>query len=144
MEQNYALPNGYQEIPIKFSQQLMKDECDNEFKEIDKNIEKGIAEYNYMNTTYYPFILRMTRMFNLTGNVTLNTMAALSTNIEVDLHLGMKLPEDFNDDDLKNIRHLSAWLRMFEYVGDLQKAKNKYKLEKIINMFDSRVKNPNQ
>lgn len=34
-----------------------------------------------MNMTYYPFIRRMATMFNLTGNVTLSTIASLNGGI---------------------------------------------------------------
>ena len=71
-------------------------------------------------------------------------MSALAGDIEVSLHLGRKLPANFTDDDLNNIRHLNDWMRQFQFVSDLARAKNKYKLEKILNVFDGRIKNPNQ
>lgn len=71
-------------------------------------------------------------------------MGVLCGDIEVSLHLGRKTPANFTDDDLKNIRHLNAWVRQFEYVKDLPKAKNKYKLEKILSMFDGRIKSSSQ
>ena len=34
-----------------------------------------------MNTTYWPFIKKMTNLFNLTGNVTLSTLEALNSDL---------------------------------------------------------------
>lgn len=55
-------------------------------------------------------------------------MSTLCGDIEVSLHLGRKTPDNFTDDDLANIRHLNAWITQLEYVKDLAKAMNKYKL----------------
>ena len=55
-------------------------------------------------------------------------MSELAGDLEVSLHLGRKLPANFTDDDLTNIRHLNDWMRQFEFVGDLARAKNKYRL----------------
>lgn len=51
-----------------------------------------------------------------------------------------KLPANFTQDDFKNLKHIRSWINQFEYVGNLTKAKNKYKLDKIISMFDGRTK----
>ena len=143
-EQNFALPNGYQDIPIKFDPKLMKKDCAGEAEQKQKNKEANIAAYNEMNITYYPFIQKLVSIFNLSKDATLETLATLAENIEVSRHLGHALPPQFTSEDLRNLNHLRAWLYQFEFVGDLAKAKNKYKLQKVLDMFDGRSKNPNQ
>ena len=66
-----------------------------------------------MNATYYPFIQKMISVFNLSSTATLETLSTLTGDIEVSLHLGRKTPDNFTDDDHKNIKHLNAWLRQF-------------------------------
>lgn len=46
-----------------------------------------------MNMTYYPFIQRMATMFNLSGNVTLETLASLNGNLDCDRYLNRPLPK---------------------------------------------------
>ena len=46
IEQNFALPNGYQPIPIKFNPKFMKLLCENQDAEKQKNKERNIAVYN--------------------------------------------------------------------------------------------------
>lgn len=41
---------------------------------MNRNIEAQLDEYREMNITYFPFIKKMTDLFNLTGNVTLGTL----------------------------------------------------------------------
>ena len=94
-------------------------------------------------TTYKPIITKVTNIFNLTGNVTLSTVAALTGDIEVGLHLGKPLPDNFTQDDLKNVRHLTDWYHQLTESRDLAKAKNLYKLRKVIDTFNSRIKSPN-
>ena len=81
-----------------------------------------------MNMTYWPFIKRMTQLFNLTGNVTLSTMQSLHQAVQIDLHLNRPLPSNFTPDDFKNLKHLDSWNKQFVWIFDLAKAANKYKL----------------
>ena len=97
-----------------------------------------------MNSTYYPFMKRMAQMFNLTGNVTLSTLQSLHGAVQIDMHLNKPLPADFTDEDFQNLKHLDGFYKQFTWSYDLAKAANKYKFDKIISMFDSRIKNPNQ
>ena len=97
-----------------------------------------------MNITYYPFIQKLVSIFNLSKDATLETLTDLADNIEVSRHLGHPLPSQFTNEDLDNLNHLNAWLFQFEFVGNLAKARNKYKLQKVLDMFDGRIKNPNQ
>ena len=59
------------------------------------------------------------------------------------MYMNHPLPANFTSDDLQNLKHIRSWVNQFQYVGDLAKAKNKYKLEKILSMFDGRINNPN-
>lgn len=83
-------------------------------------------------------------MFNISGNVTLATLSSLNSDLECDRYLGRPLPADFTSDDEKNLKHLDSWYKQFTFVRDLAKACNKDRLTKIINMFDGRIKNPNE
>mgnify|MGYP001315030872 CR=1 FL=1 len=100
--------------------------------------------YKEMNMTYWPFIKRMANIFNISGNVTLSTMSSLNSGLECDRYIGRPLPKDFTEDDANNLKHLDSWYKQFTFVKDLAKAVNKDRLVKIMNMFDSRIKNPNQ
>ena len=97
-----------------------------------------------MNSTYYPFMKRMGDLFNLTGAVTLNTMQSLHGAVQIDQHLNKPLPSGFTNDDFLNLKHLDSFYKQFTWNFDLAKAANKYKFDKIIGMFDSRIKNPGQ
>lgn len=94
--------------------------------------------------TYYPFVRRMANMFNISGNVTLSTLSSLNSDLECDRYLGRPLPSDFTAEDEKNLKHIDSWYKQLTFVKDLAKAVNKNRLVKIINMFDSRLKSPNQ
>lgn len=41
---------------------------------MQKNIELQMDIYRAMNMTYWPFIRKMSNIFNLTGNVSINTL----------------------------------------------------------------------
>lgn len=86
----------------------------------------------------------MATMFNISGNVTLSTMSSLNSQLECDRYIGRPLPKDFNEDDDKNLKHLDSWYKQFGFIGNLSKAINKDRFTKILNVFDSRIKNPNQ
>lgn len=74
----------------------MMDDCLNQQKQVNKNIQLQLDEYKSMNMTYYPFIRRMATMFNISGNVTLSTMSSLNSQLECDRYIGRPLPKDFN------------------------------------------------
>lgn len=97
-----------------------------------------------MNMTYWPFLRRMTTMFNLTGNVTLSTLASLNGDIDCDQYLGRKIPSGFTADDQKNLKHIDSWYKQLVLSKNLSKAMNKGRLTKILSVFDSRISNPNQ
>jgi hypothetical protein len=108
---------------------------------VQKNIDQQIDVYKQMNTTYWPFITKMTSIFNLTGNVTLGTISSLNGNIECALYRGKQSP--INDTDRLNIRHLDSWYKQFTYIKDLAKAVNRDRFAKILSVFDTRIKTPN-
>ena len=83
-------------------------------------------------------------MFNISGNVTLSTLSSLNSDLECDRYLGRPLPKDFNQDDQKNLKHIDSWYKQFGFIGNLTKAINKDRFTKIMNVFDGRIKNPNQ
>ena len=71
-------------------------------------------------------------------------MSSLNSQLECDRYIGRPLPKDFNEDDDKNLKHLDSWYKQFGFIGNLSKAINKDRFTKILNVFDSRIKNPNQ
>ena len=83
-------------------------------------------------------------MFNISGTVTLSTLSSLNSDLECDRYLGRPLPKDFNQDDQKNLKHIDSWYKQFGFIGNLTKAINKDRFTKIMNVFDGRIKNPNQ
>ena len=83
-------------------------------------------------------------MFNISGNVTLSTLSSLNSDLECDRYLGRPLPKDFTQDDQKNLKHIDSWYKQFGFIGNLTKAINKDRFTKIMNVFDGRIKNPNQ
>ena len=111
---------------------------------MNRNIELQLDDYKEMNMTYWPFIRRITTIFNLTGNVTLGTLSTLNSDIECSIYNGKALPPDFTSEDSKNIKHIDSWYKQFTFVRDLAKAVNRERFVKILSVFDSRIKNPNQ
>lgn len=59
----------------------MMDDCVNQQRQVNKNIQLQLDDYQEMNLTYYPFLRRMANMFNISGNVTLSTMASLNSQL---------------------------------------------------------------
>lgn len=96
-----------------------------------------------MNVTYWPFIRKMANMFNLTGNVTLSTLASLNGDVDCDQYLGKKLPPNFTVEDQKNLKHIDSWYKQLLICKNLSKALTKNRFIKILNVFDSRIANPN-
>lgn len=97
-----------------------------------------------MNVTYWPFIRKMANMFNLTGNVTLSTMATLNSDIDCDQYLGRKIPANFTAEDQRNLKHIDSWYKQLLLCKNLSKAMTKNRFTKILSVFDSRIANPNQ
>lgn len=69
------------------------DSCEYQSKEQQKNIELQKDAYDEMNMTYWPFMKRMSNIFNITGNVTLSTLSSLNQDLECDLYQGRALPK---------------------------------------------------
>lgn len=97
-----------------------------------------------MNLTYWPFIQRMGKMFNISGNVTLATLSTLNSDLECDRYLGRPLPSEFTEEDNKNLKHIDSWYKQLTFVKDLAKAVNRDRLVKILSVFDGRIKNEGQ
>lgn len=143
-EAHFALPFGYQAIPIKFDQRVAMDSCINQGSEMDRNIQVQLDEYREMNVTYWTFIRRMDTLFNLTGNVSLGTISTLNADVDCDQHLGRPLPANFTVEDQINLKHIDSWYKQFVLSRTLAKAISRSKLIKIMSMFDSRIKNAGQ
>lgn len=122
----------------------MMDSCIHQAAWQDKNIELQLDEYKEMNTTYWPFIKRMSSIFNLTGNITLGTLSNLNGAIDCDQYLARPIPSNFTPDDQRNLKHIDSWYKQLVMSRDLAKAVNRNRLIKIMNVFDGRVANPGQ
>lgn len=86
-----------------------------------------------MNLTYYPFLKKTAEVFNLTGNVTLQTVSSLFDTLIVDKYMGRKLPDGYTEDDLMNLQHLHNWLNNVKYEGIVSRIINSRKYAKILN-----------
>lgn len=97
-----------------------------------------------MNMTYYPFMKRMSTMFNF-SMVTNGTFLSLLRSYDaatVDKYLGRPMPKGFTDEDYDNLEHIANW---FYYVAMANKngfMANTLKFQRIINLFDLRVRLP--
>ena len=122
----------------------MMDECAHKREQINKNIELQMNDLKEMNITYWPFVKKMSSVFNLTGDVTLATVAGLNSDLDCDRFLNRPIPEELTEEDIGNLKHLDSWYRQFTYVFDLAKALNRNRFKKILSVFDGRLKNKNQ
>lgn len=95
-----------------------------------------------MNLTYFPFIKKMTDIFNLTS-VNFQVLFLLHDALVVDKYLGKPMPPDFTEDDYLNLKHLATWYGLFEMKFDLLKAYNTGPIKRIIEDFDDRINNIN-
>jgi hypothetical protein len=63
-----------------------------------------------MNVIYYPFIKRMSEIFNFTvDNQSLLSLTRCYDAISVDMYLGRPIPPQFTEDDYKNLKHITNW-----------------------------------
>lgn len=96
-----------------------------------------------MNATYYPFFKKLAPMFNFSlSTASFYTMLRVMDVVNVDNYLGRPLPNNFTDDDTKNIFHLANW---YFYIAELNNNSimfNTGKLQKILSVFDMRTRIP--
>lgn len=82
-------------------------------------------------------------MFNFSlANVTLYTMLRVLDVVNVDNYLGRPLPQNFTEDDTKNVFHLANWYYYIVELGNNSLMYNTGKMQKIISVFDLRTKLP--
>lgn len=140
-EQNYALPNAHSVIPVKINEKIITCDCPNYDKIEAKNFASIPEVVEEMNMTYYPFLKRMAAMFNFTiDNKSFLSFTRCFDAASVDMFLGKPLPQGFTDDDYKNLMHLTNW---YYYIGtskDNGYMINTEKFQKIINVFELRMK----
>ena len=60
----------------------------------------------------------------------------------VDKYLGRQLPSAFTEDDYKNSQHFTNWYYMIAMSGNNSYMANTFKVNKLINAFDLRVRLP--
>jgi hypothetical protein len=121
----------------------MIENCPNVQSEMDKNIKLQQLDYNEMNLTYYPILKKMSSLFNIDlPAMNLTRLNALFDSINVDLYLNRPLPKDLLPNDLDNLEHLHNWYNHFVVSHNLSKMYNTYKFNKIIELFDTRIKSP--
>lgn len=94
-----------------------------------------------MNLTYYPFLKKITQIFNLTATATFPVAGSLFDTLIVDKYLGKAFPEKFTEDDLQNLQHLHNWYNNLKYSGMASRLVNSHKFSKVIKEFDNRINN---
>ena len=83
----------------------------------------------------------MTQLFNLTGNITFQTLNDVYDSIVVDKYLGRPLPQNFSQADFDNLEHLYNWLNNMKFSDTAALVFNARKYAKIVKEFDSRIQN---
>ncbi len=95
-----------------------------------------------MVLTYTPFLRKVANSFGMDSNsMNFTKLAALYDTVNVDRYLGKILPSGFSQDDFNNLQHLYNWYSHFTRSFNLSKAINTHKIDKILSLFDLRVKN---
>ena len=79
---------------------ILKD-CTNWDELVNQVIQKKQLEYDEMNTTYAPFLKRMTQLFfkNETQTISISKSVELFDIFYVDRYLGKGLPSSLNETD---------------------------------------------
>lgn len=140
-EQNYALPNAHQPVRVKTSEKAILSNCPNYMKFVDQNFEINKLATQEMNTTYYPFLRRLSTMFNFTlANATLYTFVSCYDSAAVNKFLGRPLPVGLTDADYTNLEHWSNWYWHLAMSGNNAFMANSNKLQRIVSLFDLRTK----
>jgi hypothetical protein len=112
---------------------------------MEKNLRQQLSVYNEMVLTYTPFFKRMATIFKIDpSTMNFTKICSLYDTIKVDRYLNRKLPEEFTEDDLKNIEHLFSWYMHITRNGDLAKAFSTFALNQVISHFDGKIKNPKE
>ena len=95
-----------------------------------------------MVLTYTPFLRKVATSFGMdSSSMNFTKLAALYDTVNVDRYLGKSLPSGFSQDDFNNLQHLYNWYSHFTRSFNLSKAINTHKIDKILSLFDYRVKN---
>lgn len=139
-----ALPLGHQIIPIKFDNKVILKDCNN-WDELTDQIKKArLLEYEDMNMTYYPFLKNLTKYFfkNQTQTITIQQSIEVFDTLYVDRYLNKPLPSFISENDFTNLLHLNSWYYTFIMSGKLSHLVNTYKLKKVINQCENRVRLP--
>jgi hypothetical protein len=95
-----------------------------------------------MNLTYYPFLKKMTQIFfkNQTQTISIAQSVDLFDTLHVDHYLGKPLPSSITQSDYDNLQHLNSWYYTFIMSKNLSHLVNTYKLKKVINECENRVR----
>lgn len=140
-EQLYALPEG--QLINTLKNDTLLESCPNEQAEIDKNIKQQALSYNEMVLTYTPFLRKAATVFGVDpASMNFTKLAALFDTVNVDKYLGKKLPSGFSEDDFNNMQHLYNWYAHFIRSFNLSRAFSSWELEKVLELFDNRIKKP--
>lgn len=120
-------------------------DCKNWDALVKKNIDNQKLIYDEMIITYQPFLRRMGQMFNIeAAAMNLSKISSLYDTLTVDRYLARPWPADLTQEDYLNMRHLHYWFNYFKISGDLSKAVNTGKLNRVLADFDGRIGNPKQ
>lgn len=102
--------------------------------------------YKEMNLTYYPFLKRMTAVFNIPlSAMNFSKITNLYDTLTVDDYLGRPFPTaNFTRDDYDNIVHLNYWYTNLLISHNFSRVLNAEKFRRVIRDFDGRIANPSQ
>ena len=96
-----------------------------------------------MNLTYYPFLIKLSTVFDIPlKEMNFSRVYSLYDTLTVDLHLNRKIPEQITEEDYHNMRHLYEWYNHLRFSRGLAQATNNEKLKDILTDFTARVQNP--
>lgn len=86
---------------------------------------------------------QMSSIFNIPlASMNFSKISSLYDTLAVDKYLGRPLPSNFQESDYLNLRHLHNWFNNLKISQNYSKALNSFKIQKIINEFDARIRNP--
>lgn len=92
---------------------------------------------------YTPFLKKTASAFSIdAASMNFTNLAALYDSVTVDKYLGESLPSGYSSDDFNNMQHLYNWYSLFTRTGNLSKAYSSRPLNRIFELFDGRVKQP--
>lgn len=91
---------------------------------------------NEMNTTYYPFLKRMSILFNFSmSSASLYIFTKCYDDAIVNNYLGRPQPSNFTNNDYENLRYLTNWYYSVAMSQNNSLMDNTFKLQRLMKHF---------